>query len=64
MSSFSSFPRKWTATRINSAPITIVNSGPRVVLRCEVALITACSTGLVATRMKLKRAGSGAHPES
>jgi hypothetical protein len=40
----------------------MVNSGPRVLLRCEVALITPFTTGLVAARMKLKRSGSGSHP--
>jgi hypothetical protein len=46
MSSLSSFPRKWTATKISTAPITMVNSGPRVLLRCEVALITAAVTAM------------------
>ena len=40
----------------------MVNSGPKVLLRCEVALVTPSTTGLVAARTKLKRAGSGSHP--
>lgn len=37
----------------------MVNSGPSVLLTCEVAWITPCSTGPVAARMKLKWAGFG-----
>ena len=50
--------------KISSAPITIVKSGPRVALRCEVALSTPWTTGLVAVWTMLKRAGSGSHPVS
>lgn len=46
-------------TRISAAPITMVKSGPRVVLMCEVAWMTPCSTGRVAARMKLKWEGFG-----
>ncbi|MFE1414330.1 hypothetical protein ACFW6F_26545 [Streptomyces sp. NPDC058746] len=49
MGSLSSFPGQRSATRISPAPITMVNSGPGVLLTCEVAWNTACSTGLVAS---------------
>ena len=62
MSSFSSLPRQVTATRISTAPTRMVHREPRVLLRCEVALITPSSTGLVAARTKLKWAGLGSHP--
>jgi hypothetical protein len=44
---------------MNEMDITPLCRGPGVLLRCEVALVTASSTGLVAVRTKLKRAGSG-----